>query len=383
MSVKSYDLINNKSKKNIKISNLSKNITPNVKGMNDAGKSNKIKHNKISSKTAKNIESSFYKSLMHYNGLYERNEINLFDKVYRFGLFNPYGAITQTKEFLFFTKPDLHIYQMNDNTGILTGKLNSGLINNPFWEDLVKYRKNIVKTLQYSYGNNKSVKDPFNHLLQNQVNSNLEIPGLNAETIETASNSYGVNLSYRGSSESSDDNLEFSLEFKDTKWLDVYFYFKAYEEYETLKHHGVIRPYKKYIIDKVLHDQFAIYKFLVDDDMETILYYGKYYGVMPTSLPRDVFSNTNFDNGLSYSINFKAAFYEDMRPEILYDFNALSRSFYNSLPYRVDIYNNILDRVDNRPARAALIEKDTSRISKAISPTGFTYKLRWRGSDKV
>lgn len=380
MGVKSYD-ISSSSSSSKKSKSSTSNVTADVNGMNDGGRSNAIYGKKISSNTAANTDSSFYDSIMHYHGLYARNDIDLYNKTYRFGLFNPYGALTQTKEFLFFTKPDLHIFQIADDTGILTGKLNEGLLNDPFWVDLGKNRKKTIKLLQSSY--NRTSKDPFNHLLQNQVISNLEIPALSADSIETATNAYGVSLSYRGSSESSDDNLEFSLEFKDTKQLDVYYFFKAYEEYETLKHHGIIRPYKKYIIDKVLHDQFAIYKFLVDDDMETILYYGKYYGVMPVSLPRDVFSNSNFDGGLSYSINFKAAFYEDMRPEILADFNAVSKTFYNTLPYRVDIYNNILDRADNRPAKAAYIVKDSSTISQSVSSTGFTYKLKWRGSDKV
>ena len=116
-----------------------------------------------------------------------------------------------------------------------------------------------------------------------------------------------------------------------------------------------------------------------DEDMETILYYGKYYGVMPKSLPRDVFSTANFDNGLSYSIDFKAAFYEDMRPDIIADFNALSKDYYKSLPYRVDVYNNILDRTDNRPAKAAYVEK----YKTLNSPNGYVYKLKWKGSDSI
>lgn len=373
------------SKKSKTSTRSTQNKTLDVKGMNDGGMSNQIYGEDVSSEKASDINSDYYKSIMHYHNIYDRNEINLYDKTYRFGVFNPYGALTQTKEFLFFTKPDLHIFKASDETGLVSKKtINPQLANIPFWADLAKYRKNTIRLLQSSYGNKSSdVQDPFNHLLQNQVISNLEIPALESDAIETASNVYGVNLSYRGSSESSDDNLTFSLEFKDSKWLDVYYFFKAYEEYETLKHHGSVTPYLGYIINKVLHDQFAIYKFLVDDDMETILYYGKYYGVMPTSLPRDVFSNSNFDGGLSYSINFKAAFYEDMRPEIISDFNSLSKPFYNSLPYRIDVYNNIFDRTDSRAAKCAIIEKDTKRNSTIISPTGFTYKLKWRGSDKV
>ena len=92
--------------------------------------------------------------------------------------------------------------------------------------------------------------------------SNLSIPSISSESIETPVNMYGVGYSYRGSSEASDDNPTFSLEFKDTKYLDVYMYFKAYEEYETLKHHGVIKPSDYYIVNRILHEQFCIYKFI-------------------------------------------------------------------------------------------------------------------------
>ena len=336
----------------------------------------RLKNKNLSSSDVTNRDSKYMRNLYHSANLFQNNEIDLFNKTYRFGLLNPYGAISTTREYLFFTKPDLHIYQRNDNTGITSNSLVSGLADIPFWKNLASGMPQIIECLQQSYGNNKS--DHFNHLLQNQVSSNLDVPGLSSEMIDTPTNMYGVGYSYRGSSEASDDNPEFSLEFKDTKWLQIYHFFKAYEEYETLKHHGVIRPWKGYIMNKILHDQFAIYKFLVDEDMETIIYYGKMYGVTPKSLPRDVFSNPSFDSGLSYSVDFKAAFYEDMRPEILKDFNSLSKKYYNSLEYDISPYNTTFDRVDTRPAKAAYIVADNN----PSSPTGYVYKLKWRGSDK-
>ena len=190
---------------------------------------------------------------------------------------------------------------------------------------------------------------------------------------------YGVNLSYRGSSEASDDSFSFSLEFRDTRWLDVYYFFRAYEEYETLKHHGLVAPWKPYIEQKILHDQFSIYKFLLDDDMETIRYYAKYYGVYPTSLPRDTFSQSSFENGITYNINFKAAFYEDMNPEILYDFNDLTDVIWREGLYDIEVYNSTLDRVDTRSATAARIVK----VSNDSNPKGFEYKLKWKGDKEI
>lgn len=337
-------------------------------------KLNYLQNNVNSGSYVKQNGNDIFDFIKRSHGLYQRNDIDIFSRRYRFGLFNPYETLSTTREFLFFTKPDLNIYARDDSSGTLTGSMNTALANSPYWKELNKRYNDIIKCLQLSYGGKS---DPFNHLLENMCISNLNIPSLEAETIETATNTYGVSISYRGSSEASDDGFEFDLEFKDTKYLPIYQFFKAYDEYEILKHHGTVGPWRGYIMDKVLHDQFAIYKFLVDEDMETIIYYAKFFGVMPKSLPRDVFSSSSFDSGLSYSVSFKSAFFEDMNPLILSDFNAISKSFYDSLPYRIDVYNEIFDRMDNRPARAAYVV--SQRDTKA--PGGISYKLKWKGSD--
>lgn len=324
--------------------------------------------------------SNAVKDIYHSGNYFERNEIKnaLYSKTFRFGLLNPYGSISTAREYLFFTKPDLNIYATGEDL-IVKNSMSKVLQTIPFWVEMKKRKNTTIRMLQ----NSLYPKDPFNHLLQNQVTSNLDIPGLTSEMIDTPTNMFGVGFSYRGSSESSDDNPEFSLEFKDTRYLDTYMFFKCYEEYQMLKHHGLIAPSKYYIKNKILHDQFSIYKFIVDEDMETIIYYGKMYGVTPKSLPRDVFSNPNFDNGISYSIDFKAAFYEDMKPDILADFNTLSHKFYNSQPYQINPYNIIADHADTRPAEAAFVVKDSECPAAKNSPMGYVYKLKWRGSAKV
>lgn len=348
-----------------------------IDGVDDGGASASIRDKNFSSAEAADPDSSIYSSVYHSHNMFRRNEIDLFNKTYRFGVFNPWEAATETKEFLFFTKPDLNIYARDQDNGQLLGGpvLIEELQPYAYWKDLIASKKRIINQLQLS----ANPIDNFNHLLQNQVISNLEIPGLTAETIETPTNMYGVGFSYRGSSEASDDSFDFSLEFKDTKWLDVYYFFKTYEEYETLKHHGTIAPYRKYIENKVIHDQFSIYKFLVDEDMESIIYYSKFTGVMPKSLPRDVFSNAKFDNGISYSVDFRAAFFDDMKPEILNDFNYISAPYYTTLPYQIHVYNQVFGRVDGRPAQAAIVVKENS----LYSPNKYVYKLKWRGGDKI
>lgn len=351
-------------------------LTPNKTHDGGYSASHLTKVNSLdNAQVVRETQKEIFNTIKRNKGIYQRKDIDIFSRRYRFGLFNPYESLSTTREFLFFTKPDLNIYARDNKSGALTGKLNEALGAIPYWSELASYYNEVVKCLQLSYGGKK---DPFNHMLANMCNSNLSVPGLDAETIETPNNMYGVGFSYRGSSEASNDNFDFDLEFRDTKYLPVYQFFKAYEEYQTLKHHGTIGPWRGYIQDKVLHDQFAIYKFLVDEDMETIIYYCKFYGVIPKSLPRDVFSSPTFDSGLTYSIGFKCAFFDDMDPFILNDFNAISKQYYDSLPYQIDVYNDTMNRMDNRPACAAYVVSDRS----SFAPGGRVYKLKWRGSDR-
>ena len=343
---------------------------------------------------AKNTGTPKGKGINLYDGLYHSSNMRrdrleiygsndpLFTTTFRFGIHNPYGAISTAREYLFFTKPDLHLYAVDPNTHRPTSSRNRGL-ESFFWQDMFEHKDRIIRLLQDGLGLN-GVPDHFNHLLQNTVVSNLDIPSLNAPSIETSTNTFGVSLSYRGSSEESDDGPEFSLEFKDDRYLNVYSFFRAYEEYETLKKHGIIKPQRKYTMNKILHDQFAVYKFIVDEDMESIIYWGKYYGVYPTSLPRDAFSNTNFQDGLSFTINFKAAFYEDMRPEILYDFNATSKEMFdNYSKHRIDVYNNAIGRSDGRAAKSAMVFRCVGDKRANQNPNKYYYKLVWKGDDVV
>lgn len=311
------------------------------------------------------INKDYWSKIRRQEGLFDRLEIDIYNEYHRFGLFNPYEALSDTREFLFFVKPDLHIMDGK------TGALNDDLKNNPFFIELVKKYPDVIPQLQYSAD---KFNNPLSLMLSNNVMSTLDVPSLSANTIDNPSNIYGTSYEYRGSSESGDDNFDFALEFEDTKHLDMYMYFKAYEEYETLKRHGRVSPPIEYIQNKILHDQMGIYKFLVGEDGETIVFYAYYCGVMWKSLPRDVFSNNSFTDGLRYSIDGKAAFVEDMNPLIISDFNTLTSSYRNShTSSDLSIYDSSNDRTSMEPAKSAYITKHIDTMSGREK-----YKLKWR-----
>lgn len=270
--------------------------------------------------------------------LYSKDEIEdaKFTKFSRFTkVLDPYGRINPGREFLFFVKPDLHIartlnadvYRLTNARVTETTKfgnitLNPQLNSNMYFHDLIRTHPKLIGELQFS--SEEGCNDPFCHLLSFYVKSNLPLDSSTARTMDTPATIFGTNYNYLQDSEASDEAYSFSLEFDDDKELNVYHFFKAYSEYHIARKSGLVTPpAMKYYTQKRLHNTMGIYKFIVAEDMETILYYAYLWGVIPTSCPREAFQDANFTEGLSFTVNFEAAFIEDMNPRILYDFNRL------------------------------------------------------------
>jgi hypothetical protein len=326
-----------------------------------------------------NINSIFnpndeeYKNFLRSKMLIKEDGSLLNTKFNRMQFVNPYHTISSTREFLFFTKPDLHIRIPGTTT------LNKELGNDPYWVELNTYYKRVVHQLQMGADNDSN---PFIPLLTNQSASSLDLPTVSLETNDTPQTIYGTSIQYPQGSFKSDESFDFSLEFYDDPWLDVYQFFKAWNEYENLKTLGRVSPpmyssnsyaISSYTINKILHDQIGIFKFIVDDDMETIIHYSYLCGCFPKSVPRDTFKE--IEPGLiRYSIDWHAQFVEDSNPSILVDFDQLCNKY-----KRVD-FNNLVSiwdmngrHVNGNWAACPYIvwTSDTSR------PTNRKYLLKW------
>lgn len=261
------------------------------------------------------------RQLIYANGIYDRFDMNVYSKFSRIGVIDPYNALLNTREYIFFTKPDLPL-----QTSL--GTLNEGVRDkSALLNDAAVRYKNTMAQLQQGVG----VGTPYMTLLSNTVTSTLDVPGISSDVIETGGNILGTKVSYRGTSCRSDVDHDFNLEFEDTKYLDVYMLFKIYDEYEKLKWEGCVdyescgAKYVNYIKNKILHDQFSVYKIVVADDGYRIVYWAKLTGCYPTSIPRDAFSDMT--NGpQKITVGFKANFVRDMDPTILMQLSQLSLS---------------------------------------------------------
>lgn len=269
-------------------------------------------------------------ALRKKEGIMNVTDSDLFDKFKRYNVIDPYNHMGLTKEFIFFTKPNLQIFSKAKET---QGWLRSYLINQPIFQDAYDKWPEVLTQLSSSYSNN-----PFNTLLTNSVSANIDLPDIStANDYETGKTILGSSIFYRGTSFESDENFEFSVEFTDSRNLDVYMWFKLFDEYERLKHFGRINQNFEnddytYIFDKKIHDQFSLYKFIVSEDGESIVHYSKYTGVYPKSVPRGSFGDMPADGVFKFTVNFKATFVEDMNPMIIVEFNNVSKRLETSSP---------------------------------------------------
>ncbi len=331
----------------------------------------------------------------------------LFDKFSRFGIIDPYNTLTGAKEYLFFTKPDFNLFsniskvytrsgnykntttqdkkdkmgsfKVRGATGFeqsattTSSGMNSYLKDYPFFIELADKYPKVAEQLQYSI----KPSEPFMKLLSNSVRSSLDLPDISTRQIETAQTAYGTSIQYEADDFSTDEGFSFDLEFEDTKYIEVYMLFKAWHEYLRKKSFGVVEPIDfNYRIQKILHDQIAIFKFIVAEDGETIVHYSKLYGCRPQGVPRSTFSDLGNNIPIKFSVPWRAEFVEDMNPLILADFNDVSNLY--SKGTKIEIYDSKNMRSNMEMARYAKVVESTKTRNRSYKmPEDKVYKLKW------
>ena len=323
-------------------------------------------------------ESSFQNNVRSM-GIYNRYSSGWDTGFARIPMIDPYTLPRHTTEYVFFVKPDLHLLE--------NGSINPELSKrSSFFSDAIDRYPHIVDQLQFSNSMSRcgGVLSP---LLSNAFTGNLELPSISAEQISTPQNIYGTAIEYRGSSLKSDEGFDFTLEFTDTKYLEVYMYFKMFDEYEKLKWMGQVTPTSlMYIYRKNLHDQTAIYKFIVGEDGMSIIHWSRIMGTFPTGVPRDTFSNLE-GGEIKYSVSWHGQFVRDMDPIILTDFNNINKPYIGSNPSMLPLQNAQEHMFDGTLAKCPIIvaRKGTTTFDKLnkyylmwVSPDG--YKIPTAGT---
>ena len=346
------------------------NITDGVNGGKDDAEKNKLLDDMKKS-------DSLLRRTLRANGIFEPRDMDFNRGFYRFPRNDPYNYVDGAREYLFFTKPDLPL--LDQNGDLLADVKKIAYFTN--LADSPGYRKSVFWNLCQHYGNaNSNVKldtCPFMRILTNRKTSNMDIPDINVEEMETAVNMFGSKILYPKSSMSSDENVDFSIEFEDTKYLEIYHLFKAWDYYRQLKWLGILGPganikqigdpsynhYANYCFYKILCDHISVYKFLVSTDGNTILFMSKAIGVYPKTISRSSFSEIPDRGPLKITIGFKVSgWIEDSTPTIAADFNTLIEAWLGGAPWK------------NGTTAASLWDDEIGFVSQELMDYPFIYR---------
>lgn len=315
--------------------------------------------------------TSLLRRTMRANGVYEKSDMKYNTEFYRFPRNDPFNYVEGTREYDFFIKPDLNIL----NNGSLSQSIQDARV--PYFIELARngYKDTTLKDLCYSNGGGC----PFVRILSNRRTSNIDVPDISVEELETAQNAYGSRILYPKSSMKSEEDIDFSVEFEDTRHLEIYNFFKAYDYYRQLKWLGIVHPREEDTVNKILHDHMGLYKFVVDEDGETILFWCKWTGIYPKIISRSAFSDIQEKGPLKITIGFKlSGFFEDMHPNIISDFNSLVAHWTNlsSLgSHEYDLWDDEIQQISGETVDYPYISIEYPTTENGLKYA--EYRLKW------
>jgi hypothetical protein len=231
----------------------------------------------------------------------------------------------------------------------------------------------------------------------------MDIPDIAVEEMETAVNMFGSKILYPKSSMSSDEGVDFSIEFEDTKYAEIYHLFKTWDYYRQLKWLGILghglfakqasnssntyaNKYANYCFYKILYDHISVYKFLVSTDGNTILFMAKAIGVYPKSISRSSFSEVQDRGPLKITVGFKVSgWIEDSTPNIVADFNTLVEGWRGTQPWKSNsaapLWDNDIGMISQEMMEVPFIYREKPITpesgSSTVADQFYTYKLLW------
>jgi hypothetical protein len=246
------------------------------------------------------VDSAFRRQVRYYN----RFKAPEFDSVLRAGFAH-----------VFFVKPQCNILN-ND------GSLVEGIKNN----DLFTYAKlNCPEILaQLSKFSNVNSGNDFMFSLSNNIKSFT----VNEEGIgyEKMGKTYtGHSVAYGKNDIESKAASSLSISFKEDRNFHIYQIHKLWVEYINGVYQGLFSPTKDDIYNKILDYPSAIYYIITAEDGETVLFWSKYYGVFPTTIPSDQLSwnegSVLRGSEMTLNVTYQYSWKDDYNPYIIREFN--------------------------------------------------------------
>ena len=117
-------------------------------------------------------EAGDHRGIYSSNLIFDKN-VDWYSRINRYGWINPFDNDKVLKEFLFFTKPDLNLFDANI---VSPSGLVDGCYENSFLYQTASRMPNVLTQLTLSVPDPDGRYNPFMYLLSNSVSSKLDLP---------------------------------------------------------------------------------------------------------------------------------------------------------------------------------------------------------------
>lgn len=224
---------------------------------------------------------------------------------------------------VFFTRPDLNLFEegvvSNPNARFtLPSNLNAEVGSDSWFYHTYKTDPHLIASLTTAF----TSMHAFNPFLSNYASS-FDISDERLETVEHGETYTGWKVKYARHNIGSKTAGNFSISYDETNKTEVYKIHKAWVDYMAKVYRGEFRAKQRYITEKRLDYACSVYYFVCGEDGETVLFWSKYIGVFPVSVPSSQFAWSKNDiikhpeNTVEYEYSWK----EDCEYASLVDFN--------------------------------------------------------------
>ena len=236
----------------------------------------------------------------------------------RFRLIHPDSVLANSKGYIFFTRPDLNLASSSSETSEV------GLLINNMCRTHPAIVAGLQKNPQMS-GVSFDHAHKFIPILSNRC-TGIDINDETLETKEVGDTYTGWKLNYGTNNIKSKAASTVTTSFLDDEQLSIYLMFKIWCEYISNVSRGIVTPRDEYVKTLQLDYANSIYYFLCAEDGQSILFWTKFTGCIPTNVPSSNFTD-NYDTPIrmpKYSITWQYAFKKDYDPYSLAEFNRLA-----------------------------------------------------------
>lgn len=239
----------------------------------------------------------------------------------RFKMVIPDAELQRSFAHVFFVKPQCNIRITSG--AVMSGNSGENMQLDPAFSYAWNHSPEVVRELAANMTNSST---DFSFLLSNAAASfSLSDEYIDYESYGKGYTGYKVAFG-RHDAESKTAG-DFTVTFKDDNEFNIYRMIKLWVDYISGVYRGKYGPKDSMIKENILDYAGACYYILTAEDGETILFWSKYYGVFPTTIPSNQYSwsRGTLLSSPEIDIKFAYSFKCDYRIHTLVEFNRNAR----------------------------------------------------------